>query len=206
MNTAFIQNSASLELSCPYPDYLPVSKQQELLSNLAKEFQVISPPSAHTTHKENGSITSLLHESTNGTLSLEYISLQESWNTSDYLRIRLLLPTSASLPAFSSLLEETKIKYGLTGTICTRIEGTYPCELSFSQREKAAHSLLNTLNATPIQSIQTENTDTFYGYSQSIDSHIYSNQNYINITIAFADGPSHTTTCYIATPILLEDY
>ena len=206
VNTSFTQTNASLELSSPYPDYLPISKQQELLTTLANEFQVISPPTPHTVHKENGSITSLIHESVNGTLSLKYISIQEAWSTCDYLRIRLLLPTSVTLTKFSSKLEELKVKYGLTGSICTLIEGTYPRPLTYSEREKAAFDLFNVLNASPVQSIQGDNTDTFYGYSESIDSHILSAQDKINLTIAFADGPSQTTTCYIGTPIILEDY
>ena len=203
---SFSQSDASLELSCPYPDYLPVSSQQQLLTTLAKEFHIDSPPIPSTVYKDNGSISSLLHQSTNGTLSLQYLSIQEGWNIHDYLRICLHLPTSISLTDFRSILEEIKIKYGLSGTICTLVQGTYSRTLSDAEREKAANYLFQTLNASPVQSIQSGNTDTFYGYSESINSHILSNENKVNVTIAFADGPSDTTICYIGSPIILEDY
>ncbi len=204
---SFSQSDASLELSCPYPDYLPVSSQQQLLTTLAKEFHIDSPPIPSTVYKENGSISSLLHQSTNGTLSLQYLSIQEGWNIHDYLRICLHLPTSINLTDFRSILEEIKIKYGLSGTICTLVQGTSIPEL-FPMRKgkKLLITFFQTLNASPVQSIQSGNTDTFYGYSESINSHILSNENKVNVTIAFADGPSDTTICYIGSPIILEDY
>lgn len=206
VNTSFRQTQASLELSSPYPDYLPFSKQQELLTALAREFSIASPPAPVTVQKKNGSITSLLHESANGTLSLEYLSIQNDWNTSDYLRIRLMLPSSLSLTSFSSVLEQIKIRYGLTGTICTLIQGTYSRPLTATERQAAASSLFDTLDASPVQSIRDGGTDTFYGYTDSIDSYIRSDQDKINVTIAFSDGSDQTTSCYIGSPIILDDY
>lgn len=206
VNTSFQQTQASLELSSPYPDYLTFSKQQELLTALAGRFQISSPPNPVTVQKENGSVTSLLHEGANGTLSLEYLSIQNDWNTSDYLRIRLMLPSSLSLTAYSSVLEQIKISYGLTGTICTLIQGTYSRSLTTAERQTVASGLFQTLDASQVQTIQNGGTDTFYGYTDSIDSYILSDQDKINVTIAFSSGSDQTTSCYIGSPIILDDY
>ncbi len=204
--SSFRQTGAILELSSVYPDYLPVSSQQNLLHELALHFGLTQPPSPITSHRDNGTVTLLEQESVNGTLRLEYLSVQESWKTTDYLRLRLALPDASSLNDFYPIFQEIQKYYGLDGVICSLVQGIYPDILTASQRENIAHQLLGILDSSFVQAVQSGDTDTFYGYTPSVTDFIQSDGSRINITIAFSQGENGTTLCSIGSPIITVDY
>lgn len=196
-----------IEVSGRYPEYLNENQQQKLLTALAEELGVYTDYTLETEKKQNGTVTVFDKSGANGTVTLKFIAIEQSWMPECYLVIDVnIYDTVQYALEYRQKIQGLCNEYRVEGTVCMELTGTYGRQLSMDEKKQEELAMFAEFQAEETEGNRDEKLYTVYGYTELIESVLKTGENNTNVNLAFTEDGQGNTVCHLGIPILWQEY
>lgn len=206
-NQTFSDVQTTIELSGKYPIKLKNGEVERIFVNMADQVGITDNYEMTTEKKSNGSITTFKKDGKNGAVVFRYIALDQNVNPEYYMVLNMkIYHTIDCAIEYRDRMKQIGKQYGIDGTVCMELEGTYPLTLSMEEKKQVEKDIFEQLKADFVSGSREEALYTVYGYTNMIDSYFKIENNKTNINLAFTENGQNQTVWHLGIPTLWEEY